>query len=374
MKNPGTSSLLAAGLATAISGTALANETGTPPLIAGSSEVTNQVQGKVASTVEQTERVRYDAGTNTLIVRSSTAEQDKTLSEKKAVEEYFSCNLNVFNPAYEGDLSVFDTFPEVTGLINQRNSVLEIQKNVHSEGDLKIVNKELLALSGKITQARERAYTRYMEEMREKIATKLPTYAERIAYVQTLNPQNANLVHFTGFFHASLGSDKVNETSSYQDVSYISEETRSSLANNLSEVKTSYSEEEQERYRNGFLNLKDVHKIHTLTPLIQESNVLDYLADTNNSGEVSDKDTGVFYGKQLSALLHDTEAQMVAEGKGEEFYRNLSHVFHFGGKDVSFKNRSGLVAFLQMDPLAKSQFIDALHRLNISGTDIGYVL
>lgn len=272
---------------------------------------------------------------------------------------------------------MFGTTKEITELLEKRDSFLQIQKNTHSFADLKTINEELLRISKDMTKAKEQQSVGYIEEVLKKIQQILPSYEEKIRYIERMNTENPHLTKFAVLLRGTLSDvgGVSAQTMTYKDISYIPNDFENKLVTKTSQVdRTAFSEEQLSNYKNRFIKLTDVHNAAILSKSINESNVLDYLADLNNDGKLSDNDTGIFFGKQLSSLLKETEALMMTEENDKLFYNNLSYIFELGGAKPDFSDAAGLVDFLQRNPLAKVQFEEALYRINITGTDIGFVL
>lgn len=297
--------------------------------------------------------------------------------EQRDIETFFLFDLDIFNAVYGGDLSVLNTFPEITTLLEKRDSLLEEKARASTEESSKTIDKKLLSVSKEITKMKEHLSVKYMQDVAKKIKELLPTYEQKVTYVEKINTENGNFANFVTFFQAILqdGTMISIQTPLYKDIAYLPETSLRGLVTKTSQVnKEAYTPEQKTSYANSFVSLKDVHNITLLSKSISESNVLDYLADLDNDGKVSDKDIGVFSGKQLSTLLHETETQMTIDGKGKVFYNNLSYIFGLVGMKTVLNSRTDLVALLQVNPLAKLRFNDAFNRLNISGADVGYVL
>lgn len=400
MKNSHGSSLSKVAITTgsllvALSGNAWAEEwvKNTSPLLTSTEWLTTQIQSNIATTLSSAgdyKGVRYDTLTNTLVIWASNNTQkgeekasEENLKKKvefyeqRDIETFFLFDLDIFNALYQGDLSVLATFPEIATLLEKQDILIQKKESASSEEESKIIDKKLLVMSQDITKMKEHLSITYMEDVTKKIKELLPTYAQKVAYIGKINPENEKLIKFTAFFQTTLAEGGVTsmETPSYKDTAYLPETSLGGLVSTTSQVnETVYSKEQKEYYKNRSVSLKDAWNIDILSKLIDTSNVLNYLADTNNDGKVSDKDRGILSGQQLSILLSETEARMTVEEKGEDFYNNLSYIFQYGWVKTTLRNRADLVAFLQANPLAKIQFSDAFYRLNISGADVGYVL
>ena len=281
----------------------------------------------------------YNARGNTIyIIPGKTpspveSNETKELNEKRDIETRFLFDLDIFNSVYHGDLSVLDTFPEMTELLKVRDHFLNIQKETSSERDLKIVNQELLKISKRITEMKESLSIKYIENVVKKIGEILPSYEEKIRYVGQINSENPNLTNFVALFHATMSNKTDNPVreSLYKNTEYLPFAALNTfLMDGYRFKESAYTQEQKNFYKNRFMKLNDVDKVVRLSKFIDESNVFSYLADINNDGKVSDNDIGVFYGKQLSVLLNETEIQMAAVGKETDFYKNLSYVFQFG--------------------------------------------
>ena len=196
-----------------------------------------------------------------------------------------------------------------------QDDFLEIQKNTIMERDLKIINRELLKISARITKTKEDLSVQYIDSIIKEIDKKLPTYEEKLRYIERFDEESPNLANFLFLFHGVLSKSSENISEApYVDIVYFPETAIQGIVSKTSEVdEKKYTEEQKQYYTTHFIGLKDVHNIEVLSKSVNESTVLKYLADINNDGKISNRDVGIFSGLQLFALFSETESQMIAE-------------------------------------------------------------
>ena len=183
------------------------------------------------------------------------------------------------------------------------------------ERDLKIINRELLKISARITKTKEDLSVQYIDSIIKEIDKKLPTYEEKLRYIERFDEESPNLANFLFLFHGVLSKSSENISEApYVDIVYFPETAIQGIVSKTSEVdEKKYTEEQKQYYTTHFIGLKDVHNIEVLSKSVNESTVLKYLADINNDGKISNRDVGIFSGLQLFALFSETESQMIAE-------------------------------------------------------------
>ena len=147
-----TKTIIATGLATALSWPVLAEEwlENNPALLSSVVEsITTQVQSDITNTLfqEPYSNSYYNARNNTIYIipekkESFQLNETKELEQKRDIETFFLFDLDMFNAVYWGDLSIFNTSSEVVKLLKVQDDFLEIQKNTIMERDLKIINRE----------------------------------------------------------------------------------------------------------------------------------------------------------------------------------------------------------------------------------------
>lgn len=292
------------------------------------------------------------------------------------IEKKFSINISEFNSLYKWGTFFYDLNTEIQSLLSNYDSLMAKRAQLENESDIKKADKEILSVLKEIERKKMKIYVDFFENLKSKVNQVLQNDTQKMLFLTYLDTQNEDVQNFYNFVLSTLSqSSNTTQAQHQENASYMSPELTSQLAQTESDVNASlFSSQEILKYSLEFTKLRDIQNMKVLASGLNESNMFEFLSDTNNDGIVSTQDKWVLYGAQLLSLLNDTQKQLEVESDDSKLYTNIGYILKFGGFTGEVKTKQDLLQALQTIPEVKLQFLEWVNFLNLSGIDVAYAL